>query len=277
MRYPRRLLACALVAIIAALAAACGDDAGPDPTPAATRPLSGSLTVFAAASLTDAFSEIAAEFKKAHSGVEISFNFQGSPTLRTQLEQGARAGIFASADLNQMDLARQNGVVTSETRIFARNSLIVITPKDNPGRISALSDLKRPGLKLVLANQEAPVGAYSRQVLATLEKDTAYGAGFSEAVLKNVVSLESNVKQVVAKVELGEADAGIVYSTDVTPSVASKLATITIPAQYNVIAEYPIALTKDANNTRAAQAFIDYVLSPSGQAILQKYGFQTVS
>ena len=265
-----------LIAALMSLAAACGDDAGPDPTPAAGAPLTGSLTVFAAASLTDAFNEIAGEFRKGHPGVEFSFNFQGTPTLRTQLEQGARAGIFASADLAQMNLAVQSGAVTSAGQIFARNSLIVITPKDNPGRVSSLADLRRPGLKLVLTNQEVPVGVYSRQALASLEKDAAYGAGYSDAVLKNVVSLESNVKQVVAKIELGEADAGIVYGTDVTPSVAPKLATIAIPPQFNVLAEYAIALTKDAANARAAQAFIEYVMSPNGQAVLKKYGFQTV-
>jgi molybdate transport system substrate-binding protein len=232
--------------------------------------------VFAAASLTDSFNEIAKAFEAKYPGVEVTFSFGGSPTLRTQLEQGARADVFASADQNQMNLALQNGAVASAGQVFVRNSLVVITPKDNPGKISALSDLKKSGLKLVLAAPEVPVGAYARQALTSMDKDAAYGAGFSEAVLKNVVSLESNVKQVVAKVELGEADAGIVYGTDVTPSVAPKLATIAIPTQFNVIAEYPIALTKSPGNAAAAQAFIDFVLSSAGQTVLKKYNFQTV-
>jgi molybdate transport system substrate-binding protein len=269
-----------LVALLAVFAVACGDDAGPDPTPvppAAAQPLSGALTVFAAASLTDAFTEILAEFKKIHPGVETMPQFAGSPALRTQLEQGARADIFASADLPQMQLALQNGVVQDAGKIFVRNSLVIITPRGNPGRVSAPVDLKKPGLKLVLAAPEVPVGNYSRQSLALMEKDPGFGAGFADTALKNVVSNESNVRQVVAKVELGEADAGIVYGTDVTQSVAPKLAVVQIPAQFNVVAEYPIALTKSPGNPRAAQALIDYMFSPPGQEILKKYGFQTLS
>ncbi len=262
------------------LAAACGDNAGPNPSPepgAASQPLSGTVTVFAAASLSDAFNELAAEFERMNTGVEMRFNFAGSPTLRTQLEQGARADIYASADLAQMSLAKQRGVVVSNEKTFARNSLVVITPKSNPAGIDILADLKKTGIKLVLANADVPVGNYSRRVLTNLEKDPAYGAGFAEAVLRNLVSNESNVKQVVAKVELGEADAGIVYGTDVTPSVASALNRLEIPAAVNVIAEYPIALTKDASNARAAQAFVDFVLSAAGQVVLKKWGFLTGS
>jgi molybdate transport system substrate-binding protein len=255
------------------LTLACGDDAGPDPTPVPGAALEGRITVFAAVSLADAFNEIAAEFKVLNPRVDFEFNFQGSPTLRTQLEQGARADIYASADLNQMNLARQAGVLTGESPVFVRNSLVVITPASNPGRIASLADLRRDGLKLVLANAEVPVGAYSRQMLTAASNDPAYGAGFSDAVLENAVSLESNVRQVVAKVELGEADAGIVYGSDVTPAVAPKLSTVAVPAAFNVVAEYPIALVKDGSNPRAAQAFIDYVLSAAGQAVLRKHGF----
>lgn len=263
---------------------ACGDDGGPDPTPAAGAPaatstpaVTGNITVFAAASLTDAFNELAAEFKKANPGVgEISLNFAGSSALRTQLEQGARAEIFASADTVQMDAAKKSGVIASGEKVFARNSLVIITPKSNPGKVIAPADLKKSGLKLVLAAPEVPVGSYARQMFTKMDADPAYGAGFNDAVLKNVVSNESNVKQVVAKVELGEADAGVVYGTDVTASVAPNLNKIEVPAAVNVIAEYPIALTKDARNTRTAQAFIDFVFSSAGQTILKKYGFQGV-
>jgi molybdate transport system substrate-binding protein len=240
-------------------------------------PLTGNITVFAAASLTDAFNEIATEFKKTNREANVTFNFGGSPTLRTQLEQGARADIYASADAVQMATALQNGVVRDAGKVFVRNSLVVITPKSNPGKINAPVDLKKSGLKLVLAAAEVPVGNYARQSLALMEKDASFGAGFADAVLKNVVSNESNVKQVVAKVQLGEADAGIVYGTDVTAAVAGDLIKIEIPAALNVIAEYPIALTKDAGNARTAQSFVDFVLSSQGQAILKKYGFQTVA
>ena len=270
----------ASAALVLALSLACGDDAGPDPTPgppAAAQPLSGTVTVFAASSLTDAFTEIFSEFKKVNPAVEITPQFAGSPALRTQLEQGARADIYASADLAQMNLALQGGVVQDAGKTFARNSLVIITPRDNPGGVSAPVDLKKSGLKLVVAAPEVPVGNYARQSLALMGKDAALGAGFSAAALRNVVSNESNVRQVVAKVELGEADAGIVYGTDVTQDVAPKLAVIEIPAQFNVVAEYPIALTKNAGNARAARALIDFVLSREGQDVLKKYGFQTVS
>lgn len=288
MEHMKRLLRGALgLIVLTGLALgllACGDDAGPNPTPAAGAPaatatpgVTGNITVFAAASLTDAFNELATEFKKANPGVgEISFNFAGSSALRTQLEQGARAEIFASADTVQMDAAKKSGVVSGGDKIFARNSLVIITPKSNPGRVAAPVDLKKSGLKLVLAAPEVPVGNYARQMFTKMDADPAYGAGFNDAVLKNVVSNEANVKQVVAKVELGEADAGVVYGTDVTASVAPNLNKIEVPAALNIIAEYPIALTKDARNTKAGQAFIDFIFSSAGQTILKKYGFQGV-
>ena len=265
-----RFLPFLVLAGVAALLASCG---GNDGSAAPGAELSGRVTVFAAASLTDAFQEISAAFRAAHPRVEVVFNFGGSPTLRTQLEQGARADLYASADRQQMDLALRSGVVREPVAVFANNSLVVIAPKDNPGRISSLGDLRRGGLKLVLANPEVPAGAYARRALALMDADPAFGAGFSVAVLANVVSLESNVKQVVAKVELGEADAAIVYRTDVTPSLASKLVQIEISSRYDVVAEYPIAPTADAANLRLAQAFIDFVLSPAGQAALARYGF----
>jgi molybdate transport system substrate-binding protein len=279
----RRLWGILTFVALAMVLGACGggsnDSLGPTPTSTAptAEPLTGSLRVFAAASLTDAFNEIATEFKKQNGGVEVTFNFAGSSALRTQLEQGARADIFASADAGQMTQAKQSGVIAAGDRIFARNSLVVITPANNPAGVNAVTDLKKSGLKLVLAAPEVPVGNYSRQMLTKAAADPAYGSTFSDDVLKNLVSNESNVKQVVAKVELGEADAGIVYGSDVTPSVAPKLKTVAVPASINVIAEYPIALTKDARNTRTAQAFIDFVMSSAGQAILKKWGFQTGS
>jgi molybdate transport system substrate-binding protein len=275
-RTPSLLLSLAVVAVVFGLA--CGDDAGPDPTPAAagTPVLSGKITVFAAASLTDAFTEIAAAFEEKNPETEIEFSFLGSPALRTQLEQGARADIYASADVPNMTAAVQSGVVQDAGKIFVRNSLVVITPANNPGQVNAPIDLRRGGLKLVLAAPEVPVGSYSRQAFAKMEMDAPYGAGFADAVLKNLVSNESNVRQVVTKVELGEADAGIVYGTDVTPAVAPKLKVIPIPATFNVIAEYPVALTKAPGNPAVAQAFIDFVLSSDGQAILKKWNFQPV-
>ena len=260
----------AFVVAAVAAAAACGGEAGPGARSGGPR---GKVTVFAAASLQDAFREIAASFEQRYAGVEIEFNFGGSPTLRTQLEQGARADVFASANAEQMELARAGGVVEAESRTFARNALVIITPASDPGRVTAPADLRRPGLKLVLAQPDVPAGSYARRSLAAMAADAAFGPRFEEAVLANLVSLESNVKQIVAKVELGEADAGIVYATDVTASVAPHVRRVEIPERFNVVAEYPIALVKGRRNDAGARAFIAFVLSADGQAVLARHGF----
>ena len=255
------------VVVLSLLLGACTP--GAVPVPASSR---AKLTVFAAASLTDAFNEIGDQFKQQNSGVTLEFNFAGSQQLRTQLEQGAIADVFASANTKEMNTAIQSDLVISGTqKTFVRNRLAVIAPKDNPGGIKELKDLSKSGLKIVLAAASVPVGGYA---LTSLDKMNAdFGATFSQTVIANVVSYEDNVKQVVAKVQLGEADAGIVYTSDVTPQVADKLIKLDIPDQYNVLATYPIAVLKSAPNAALAQAFMDYVLSDKGQAILQKWGF----
>ena len=231
----------------------------------------GELTVFAAASLTEPFTEMGKRLEATYPGLKILYNFGGSQTLRTQLEQGAQADVFVSADAVQMDLARKSSVVQGETPIFVKNRLVVIVPRDNPGKVMTFRDLARPGLKLDLAAPKVPVGNYSRQAL---QKATAeYGATFAEGVLKNVVSEEENVKQVVTKVQLGEADAGIVYVSDVTPKVSNDVRMVPIPDAYNQIATYPIALTQRVQNRVAAEVFINFVLSAEGQAALKAHHF----
>jgi molybdate transport system substrate-binding protein len=166
----------------------------------------GELTVFAAASLTEPFTEIGTRLEATYSGLQVVYSFGGSQMLRTQLEQGARADVFVSADAVQMELARKSGVVQGETPVFVKNRLVVIVPRENPGQVTAFRDLARAGLKLDLAAPKVPVGNYSRQAL---QKATAeYGAEFAERALKNVVSEEENVKQVVTKVQLGEGRCG---------------------------------------------------------------------
>ena len=232
------------------------------------------LTVFAAASLTDAFTEIGQAFDATHPEVNAVFNFGGSQNLRTQLEQGAQADVFASANQKEMDAAIASGLVVSGTeQTFLNNHLVVILPAANPGAIQSLEDLARPGLKLVLAAEEVPVGNYARQALEKL--DATYGGYYKQAVLANVVSNEDNVKQVVAKVQLGEADAGIVYSSDAI--AAPDLKTIVIPPDANVVAKYPIALLRAAPSPALAQGFVDFVLSPEGQSILKKWGFTPIA
>gem|GEM_PF-115682 len=239
--------------------------------------IQGPLTVFTAASLTEAFKEMGANIEQANPGTKVTFNFAGSPTLRTQLAQGARADVFASADEPNMQGAQKEGTIASEPRLFVRNQLVAIVPAPNPAQVMRLQDLAKPGVKLVLTNKEVPVGNYSRQALAKMSQDAAFSSEFATRVLANLVSEETNVKQVVAKVQLGEADAGIVYSSDVTPAVRGAVKVLAIPESFNVIAQYPIAVVRDAPNAAGARAFIDYVLSPAGQAILTKHGFLAVA
>lgn len=240
----------------------------------AAAPESKTLTVFAAASLTDAFTQIGKAFEAQHPGVTVAFNFAGSQALRTQLEQGALADVFASASGKDMLAAIEAGLIVSGTqKNFLTNQLSVILPNDNPADVRTLEDLAEPGLKLVLAAEEVPVGAYARQALGKME--LKFGVGFKERVLANVVSNEDNVKQVVAKVGLGEADAGLVYGSDAV--AAPGLQTLAIPADFNVIATYPVAALASAPNATLAADFIAYILSPEGQAVLKQWGFAPVS
>ena len=231
------------------------------------------LTVFAAASLTDAFGEIATSFSATTGGARVTYNFGGSNTLRSQIEQGARADVFASANETEMNTLAKGGLVTATPSIFAKNRLVVITPKANPGKIQKLQDLANPGLKIVAAGPTVPVGAYMLQMLDKMTSDPAYGAGFKERVMRNVISQELDVKQVVAKVQLGEGDAGVVYSTDVTPKIAPEVRVLEVPDAFNVIARYPIAVLKDARQAELAKDFVAYILSSEGQAAMKRYSF----
>jgi molybdate transport system substrate-binding protein len=229
------------------------------------------LTVFAAASLTEPFTEIGKRLELLHPRLKVVYNFGGSQALRTQLEQGAHADVFASADAAQMEQAEQSGVTQGDATIFVKNRLVVIVPKGNKTKIDTFCDLAQPGVKLDLANAKAPVGNYSRQVIHNA--NTVCGADFARRTFGNIVSEEENVKQVVTKVQLGEADAGIVYVSDVTPKVSNEVQTVAIPDVANQIALYPIALTKDVSNRAAAEAFLVFVLSTEGQTILKAHGF----
>jgi molybdate transport system substrate-binding protein len=235
------------------------------------------VTVFAAASLTEAFTELGRRYQDAPGGGKVLFNFAGSQQLAAQLDQGARADVFASADQRWMDHVRDAGLLVGAPIVFARNRLVVILPAGNPGRVERLPDLARRGLKLVLAAASVPVGKYSREALGRLADQPGFEPDFASRVLANLVSEEENVKAVAAKVQLGEADAGMVYHSDLTPSVARRVRVIELPEQANVVAEYPIALLKTAPDSAAARAFIDLVLSRRGQEVLRTYGFEAGS
>src|SRR5258706_6795613 len=284
----KRLLS--LIVLLSLFLAGCGSAVTPTPTtapvieqpttaptaipptavPSTSTPEPRTLTVFAAASLTDAFNEIGKNFEAANPSVTVTFNFAGSQALQTQIEQGAPADVFASASKSYMDLLVTDSYVTADVpQNFLTNKLVVILPANNPAGLAKLEDLANPKLKLVIAAEAVPVGKYALQSLDLMDKK--FGNGYKDKVLANVVSKEDNVKQVVAKVQLGEADAGIVYTSDAI--AAPDLKTIEIPAELNVIAKYPIApLTKSAN-AELAKAFTEYVLSSEVQAVLQKWGF----
>jgi molybdate transport system substrate-binding protein len=235
--------------------------------------ISGDLTIFAAASLTEAFTDMKTELEAANPGMHITLNFAGSSALRTQILQGASTDLFASADTQNMDPVVQAGDVKGEPSIFAQNRLVIVVPANNPGNVNSVKDLAKAGLKLVLAQEQVPVGNYARQSLDKLSADPTYGSDFKAKVLANLASNELNVKDVLAKVQLGEADAGIVYATDAAAADQSKIKTIDIPQQFNIIAQYPIGVVKSGSNPDGARAFIDELLSPAGQAIMAKYGF----
>ena len=275
---PKFLRTFSLLIALSSLLVACGSSTStttttPPVATATTAPVT--LNVFAAASLTGSFNALAASYKQTHPNVNLILNYNGSQILEQQIANGAPADIFASADLANMQKASAAGLVGS-SQIFAKNRLVVILPLSNPGKIMSLKDLARKGVKIDLEASTVPAGKYSRQALMKMSQSPVYGANFASEVLGNVVSQEDNVKAVVQKVQLGEADAGFVYVTDAF-SASGKVMVIDIPDPYNVIAQYPIAVVKNSAHASDAQAFVDFVLSPAGQAVMQKYKFIPVN
>lgn len=234
------------------------------------------LTVFAASSLTDAFEDIATGFEAEHSGVDVILNFAGSTDLAAQLAEGAPADVFASANNTQMSVAVDAERIAGSPSAFVRNRLVLIVPADNPANILTLRDLANEGVQLIIAAPEVPVRTYTDTLLDRLAADPAYGEDYRTAVMANVVSEEQHVRQVSAKVALGEADAGIVYVSDITPDINDQVIAIAIPDSLNTIATYPIAITNDAANPELAQAFVDYILSDAGQDTLERWNFVSV-
>ncbi len=286
--YRSTVILSAFIVLVALVLAACGTPAviaPPSDTASSNSPpeeaaesIQGELVVFAAASLTESYQELGTAFEAAHSGTAVTFNFAGSQQLAQQLGQGAPADVFASANTRQMGVAIEAGRVVSGTQhLFAHNRLVVIVNNQSPIPVQALPDLATPDLKLVLAAPEVPVGNYSALFLEKAAADATLGADYYDAVRDNVVSYEQTVKAVLTKVVLGEGDAGVVYSSDMTAEAAESINTIPIPDHLNTIATYPIAVVNDSANPQAAQAFVDFVRSPEGQAILETHGFLTVA
>jgi molybdate transport system substrate-binding protein len=254
---------------------ACGTSTttGANASPTATSAPPVTLNVFAAASLQAAFTKIGTQFHTAHPNVTTDFNFGGSDALAAEINQGGPADVFASANTTQMNVVvKAGGIDGSAVKTMAHNRLVVVLPKNNPANISTLQDLAKPGIKVVLAAHTVPAGQYALVFLQNASKDPSFGSSYQANVLKNVVSYEADVKSVLAKVSLGEADAGIVYTTDAL-TAASTTTTVTIPDTLNVIALYPIGVVKATTNASVAQQFVDYVNGSDGQAVLAQYGF----
>jgi len=232
------------------------------------------VIVFAAASLTEAFTDIADQFEISHPGTKVILNFAGSQQLAHQLSQGAPADVFASANHRQMNAAIETGRVIDGNQLsFSGNKLVIAYPLENPGNLHSLSDLANPGLRLVFAAREVPAGQYAQAFLEAAAQHDLYGPSFRDNVLDNIVSYEENVRAVLSKVRLGEADAGVVYTSDLVGEQPDKVAYLVIPDEINMVADYPIAPINNSRVPVLAREFIGFVLSPEGQAILAKHGF----
>ena len=231
------------------------------------------LIVFAAASLSQAFGEIATSFESQHPNLKVVLNLAGSQQLAQQIGLGAPADIFASANQHQMQVAIDAGRISKNTALnFAHNQLVAIAPIDNPAQVKLPEDLSRPGLRLVLADTAVPAGQYTLQFLSNVSN--LLDATYLEKVRDNVASYEQNVRAVLTKVSLNEADAGVVYKSDLLN--ATGIIPIPIPDSLNTMAIYPIAPLADSPNADMARAFIDFVSSLEGQAIMVRHGFIAV-
>ena len=221
------------------------------------------LTVFAASSLTKAFTQIGQDYHTANPDVTVTFSFGSSTDLASQIQSEGTADVFASASGTAMDTVAGNPGVTDQTN-FATNHLVIITPPDDPASIGSIQDLTKPDVKLVLAAEGVPVGDYAREALDN--------AGISKEALANVVSNEEDDASVVAKITSGDADAAIVYTSDIA-AAGDSVRSVEIPNAVNVVATYPIAAVTGSAYPDQATSFVDYVAGAEGQAVLKRYGF----
>lgn len=239
------------------------------PAPAAQR----TLTVFAASSLREVFTAVAAEHRRHAPDVAVTFNFAGTQELRAQIEHGARADVFAAADTKHGAELERQGLIGAAT-LFAENAPVLVVAQEASAAITSFAQLTA-AKRVVLGAPEVPIGHYSAQILENATK--TLGADFARKVQAHVVSKELNVKQVLAKVVLGEADAGIVYRSDVTGQAKGNVSVVTIPPEVNVIARYPIAVVSKSEHRADAEAWVDALTSAAGQAVLSNAGFDLPS
>jgi len=258
----RRTLAATTLAAAAVTLTACSSStpAASTTAPGSPAPVSGTVTVLAAASLQDSFTTLGKQFEAAHPGTQVKLSFGASSALAQQINQGAPADVFASAAPTNMKQVTDAGGA-STPKNFVRNVMEIAIPPSNPAKVGGLADLARPGVKVALCQPQVPCGAVAAQVFKNAQ------------VTVTPVTLEQDVKSTLTKVQLNEADAGVVYTTDVK-AAGAKVTGIPIPADVNASTEYPIAALSKAPNSAGAQAFVDYVLSPAGQTVLTAAGFE---
>jgi molybdate transport system substrate-binding protein len=259
-RKPARIAALGACAAALSVTAACGSSTSSP----SSGPVKGTVVVFAATSLTSAFNKIGTQFEQAHRGVSVRFNYSGSSSLATSIKQGAKADVFASADTTNMSTVTSSSDAVGQPKVFAKNQLEIMTAKGNPMRISSVANLAKPSVKVVLCAPSVPCGSYAGEVFR------------KAGVTVRPVSEETNVGGVVTKVTLGEADAGMVYQTDIKAN-ESKITGVPIPPNQNVVAEYPMVEVRGAPNAVAAKAFMNYVSSAAGQKVLTSFGFLPAS
>jgi molybdate transport system substrate-binding protein len=270
-----------LVAMIAIVLAACssGGGASPSAAPASAPAASsgsgsaagGELTIFGAASLKGALEQAKTAYEAANPGTTLTISTDSSSALETQIEQGAPADVFLSADTTNPQKLVDKGLAEGSPVTFAGNKLTVIAPTANPAGIMTPADLAKAGIKVIAAGDEVPITKYATQLVDNLAKESGYPADFAAKYAANIASKEDNVKAVVAKIELGEGDAGIVYVTDAKAS--DKVTTIDVPDTVNVPATYDGVVVKAAKDVAAAKAFLDWFAGPDGQTILSGLGF----
>jgi molybdate transport system substrate-binding protein len=259
------VLACVSVAALALVS--CGGGGGSE-----GGQRGGTLTILAASSLTDAFGELGNTFEEQNQGVQVKQTFGASSDLLAQIEQGAPADVFASAAEEEMNTADKDGLVSGTPRVFVKNREVIMVPRDNPAGINSLEDMAEPDIKLVLAAKDVPAADYAVEILGKANRE--YGPGFEQDVLSNVVSREADVRASVNRVVVGDADATFGYASDYTPDIRDKVKVIKIPPDLNIIATYPVASLKDAEDPELARKWVDLVTSEAGQKVLEKWNFE---
>jgi molybdate transport system substrate-binding protein len=264
-----KLVVLACVSVAALALASCGGGGGGG-SEGGQR--GGTLTILAASSLTDAFGELGNTFEEQNQGVQVKQTFGASSDLLAQIEQGAPADVFASAAEEEMDTADTDGLVSGTPRVFVKNREVIMVPRDNPAGINSLGDMAGPDIKLVLAAKDVPAADYAVEILGKANRE--YGPGFEQDVLSNVVSREADVRASVNRVVVGDADATFGYASDYTPDIRDKVKVIKIPPDLNIIATYPVASLKDAEDPELARKWVDLVTSEEGQKVLEKWNFE---